>query len=103
MLKELWNKIVSGSDYILLTMQAEARLVVYVVLGLIGLYFLLKPFVRFVMALEWNAFITYLFVILLMCLIMTRFTSANDWKYFLYAVVIFSIVLSVKRAISFIR
>ncbi|SFM01351.1 hypothetical protein SAMN04487943_106187 [Gracilibacillus orientalis] len=103
MAKELWKEIVRLSDFLILTMQTELFFVLYTVTGLIILYYAFKPFVKFVIALEWNTLITYMFVVLLMFLIISAFIDVPDWRYVLYGVLIFSIIISIKRSFTIMK
>ncbi|MFD2656196.1 hypothetical protein [Gracilibacillus thailandensis] len=103
MAEDLWKEIVRVSDFLLLTMQTELFFVLYIVTGLIILYYVCKPFVKFVIALEWNTFITYMFVVLIMFLLVSEYIDVPDWKYVLYGVLIFSIIVSIKRSFSIMK
>ncbi len=100
MAEELWREMLRVSDYLLLTMQSEMFLVIYVVLGLSILFFLLQPFVKFVMTLEWSVFLTYIITIMMMFLLVVTFINVEDWRYVLYAILIFSIIISLRRGFS---
>ncbi len=91
------------SDFLLLTMQTEMFFVIYVVLGLSLLFLLLLPFVKFVIALEWSVFLTYIIAVILMFWFMSTMIHVEEWQYVLYAIVVFSILLSIKRGIQLRR
>ncbi|GAE91824.1 hypothetical protein JCM21714_783 [Gracilibacillus boraciitolerans JCM 21714] len=103
MVNELWKEWLRISDYLLITMQSEMFFILYVVLGLSILYFVLQPFIRFIIALEWKALMTYLFAIIISLLLINQFIAVEDWRYVLYAILIFSIILSIKRGFSLLR
>lgn len=88
------------SDYLLLTMQTEMFFVIYVLLGLSLLFLLLQPFVKFVIALEWSVFLTYIMAVILMFWLTSAMINVEDWRYVLYAIIIFSIILSIKRGLK---
>ncbi len=101
--EEIWKEMVRVSDFLLLTMQTELFFVLYIVLGLIIMYYLFQPFIKFVITLEWNTLLTYMFVILLMFLIISAFMDIPDWRYVLYGVLIFSIIISIKRSFTILK
>ncbi|MGP4040463.1 hypothetical protein ACTWP4_11320 [Gracilibacillus sp. D59] len=103
MAEELWKEMIRLSDLLFLTMQTEIFFILYIVSGLIIMYYLFHPLVKFVMALEWNTLITYMFAVLIMILIISAFMDVPDWRYVLYGVLIFSIIISIKRSFSIIR
>ncbi|MGN8645180.1 hypothetical protein ACTNEO_03680 [Gracilibacillus sp. HCP3S3_G5_1] len=103
MAEEVWKEMIRVTDVLLLTMQAEVFFVFYIVSGLIIMYYLFQPFVKFMMVLEWNTLLTVIFVVLLMFLITSTLTDVPDWRYVLYGILIFSIIISIKRSIAIMK
>lgn len=103
MLRELWNDWMFIADYFLLAIQSDVLLITYIVIGFLFLYTIFHPIVRFIMTLEWTALMTYLLVIISMFLFLDSVPQAPNVKFVIYAMLIFSIIISSKRGISLIK
>lgn len=103
LLKELWKDWMFIVDYFLLAVQSDVLLITYIVIGFFVLYTIFHPVVRFIMALEWTTFMTYLLVILAMFLFLHFIPQANNVKFVIYAMLIFSIIISSRRGITLIK
>ncbi|MDX8044863.1 hypothetical protein SH601_02590 [Gracilibacillus sp. S3-1-1] len=103
MVDEWWNTIVRVLDYFLITMQSEVFFVFYIVTGLVVLYYLCKPLIRFLVALEWHTFLTYIVVVLCMFHLIYMYMDEPNWRYIIYGISIFSLIISVNRLFTVLK
>ncbi|MFC4404737.1 hypothetical protein [Gracilibacillus xinjiangensis] len=103
MWNETWSEIVRVMDLLMITMQQEMIMIIFTVgLLLIG-YYLLYPFIRLVIALEWGSFLTFLFVSILGIWLMNHLVPDTHNKYYLNTIIIFSLCVCIKRLVTIFK
>ena len=99
-MKEIWDTWVRIMDSVLLTMQSEVLLIIYFVIGFFVFYYILHPIVRLLIALEWDSLMTYVLIIPLMFLTLSLIDYESSEQYVVYAMIIFSLLISFKRGFA---
>ncbi|WP_066192749.1 MULTISPECIES: hypothetical protein [Gracilibacillus] len=97
MLTEWWKELERVSDYLLVTKQAEMFSVIYITIGLTILYFTLRPLISLLVLIEWKAFMTYSFVIMIMLVITAMIQTEIEGKYLIVSCLIFTSIVCFHR------
>lgn len=99
-MEKWWQGIVGLFDYILITNRSEVFIFSCILLVIFLIFFLLQPFVRLLIALEWSRFISYIVTVLIIFLIWSSISIDIKSDIILFALFFFAVGYGLIRMIK---
>ncbi|KAB8138590.1 hypothetical protein F9U64_02950 [Gracilibacillus oryzae] len=97
MWEEVWNEMLRIMDILMITMQKEVMVIIFAVGLLLTGFYILQPFIRILIALEWENFLTFIFVSISGLWLMNHLVPSIDKKYYIYTIITFSVCVVIQR------
>ncbi|SER98072.1 hypothetical protein SAMN04487944_11464 [Gracilibacillus ureilyticus] len=97
---KIWNEIVRLMDVLMITMQKELIMLIIAVCCLLTGYYIVYPFIRIMIALEWGTFLTFILVSITGIWLMSYLVPEIPGKYYIFAIIIFSLCICSRRLLA---